>query len=87
MLSTRATAREAASCPAAVTPCGRAMPNGAGRAAARLRWLRWPGHCLGICLPGSMNGFGTVMLRWRPAGVSTSNSWPSGSANSIGSIA
>ena len=46
-----------------------------------------PGHCLGICLPGSMNGFGTVIPWWRPVGVWTSNSWPSGSASSIGSIA
>jgi GNAT superfamily N-acetyltransferase len=53
----------------------------------RLAQAGRPGHCLGICLPGSMNGFGTVMPRWRPVGVWTSNSWPSGSASSIGSIA
>jgi hypothetical protein len=45
------------------------------------------GHCLGICLPGSMNGLGTVTPRWRPVGVSTWNSWPSGSARAMGSMA
>ncbi len=47
----------------------------------------WPGHCLGISLSGSMNGLRTVTPWWRPVGVSTSNSWPSGSASPIGSIA
>ncbi len=46
-----------------------------------------PGHCLGISLSGSMNGLRTVTPRCRPVGVSTSNSWPSGSASRAGSIA
>ena len=65
-------------------------PSWAHGGAFRLGNGAWPesaGHCLGICLPGSMNGFGTVMPRWRPVGVSTSNSWPSGSASPAGSIA
>jgi len=54
-----------------------ARPAGRGRS----------GHRLGISLSGSMNGLRTVTPRWRPVGVSTSKTWPSGSASPIGSIA
>jgi hypothetical protein len=66
-----------------ISPSGITPKSGAsGR-----RFPARSGHRLGISLSGSMNGLRTVTPRWRPVGVSTSNSWPSGSASPAGSIA